>query len=152
MVSIEDKSAENQKILYRASLHWAILLGPVLLIFLGGLLRDSKGPESIVVLIFGLVWGLCSYINLRQSQIILTAERLFIQMGFPLKKVLTLPLAEITLIRYYQPTLGALLNFGKIILVQGGTGKKSFRFIARPAELVHQVQGAMSPRRQPSTG
>jgi hypothetical protein len=146
MDSLEDKSVENQKILYRADLHWAILLGPVLLIGLGGLLRDSKGSQSIVVLVFGLVWGLCSYVSLRQSKITLTADRLFIRVGFPLKTVCTLPLDEITLIRYYQPALGAMLNFGKIILVHGGTKKNSFRFVARPAELVNQIQGVMISR------
>jgi hypothetical protein len=146
MDSIEDKSAENQRILFRAGLHWAILLGPALLIFLGGLIRDSKGTQTIVLIFFGFVWGLCSYVSLRQSQITLTADRLFIQVGFPLKKVCTLPLGEITLIRYYQPTLGAMLNFGKIILVHGGTKKDGFRFVTRPAELVNKVQGVMSSR------
>lgn len=136
-----DSIEENQRILYRTGLHWAILLGPALLIFLGGLIRDSKGPQSIVLIVFGLVWGLCSYGSLRQSQITLTADRLFIQMGFPLKKVRSLSLDEITLIRYYQPTLGAMLNFGKIILVHGGAKKDSFRFVTRPAELVNGVEG-----------
>jgi hypothetical protein len=146
MNSIEDNAVENQRILYRTGLHWAILLGPSLLIFLGGLIRDSKGPQSIVLIVFGLVWGLCSYVSLRQSQITLTADRLFIQIGFPLKKVCTLPLDEINLIRYYQPTLGAILNFGKLVLVHGGTKKDGFRFVTRPAELVNGVQGVMSSR------
>jgi len=54
---------------------------------------------------------------------------------------------------FYQPSLGALLNFGKIIIVHGGTGKNVFRFIARPAEFVKKVQETiMTARRheQPS--
>jgi hypothetical protein len=136
------------KVIYRTGLHWAILLGPALVIFLGWLILKSKGPQAIVVIAFGAVWGLTSVISLRQSQILLTADRLSLHLGFPLRKIYNLPLEEISQIQFYQPTLGALLNFGKIILVQRTMKRNSFRFVSRPAVLVNEVQEAILFRRQ----
>jgi hypothetical protein len=136
------------KVIYRTGLHWAILLGPAMVIFLGLLILKSKGPQAIVVISFGAVWGLSSVISLRQSQILLTADRLSLQVGFPLKKSYSLPLEEISQMHFYQPTLGALLDFGKIILVQRTMKRNSFRFVSHPAVLVNEVQEAILLLRQ----
>jgi hypothetical protein len=140
MNTLSDKPTEGQKIIYRVVLHWAMLLGPALVIFLGWTVMQAKGPQSIALIAFGIVWGVCSSMSLQRSRIILTAEQLDIQVGFPWKRSLTIPLNEITQVNYYQPTLGSMLNFGKIILVHQGTKKYGFRFIVRPAEFVKQVQ------------
>jgi hypothetical protein len=137
-----------EKVIYRTGLHWAILLGPALVIFLGLLILKSKGPQAIVVIAFGSIWGLTSAISLRQSYITLTTDHLLLQVGFPKKKAYSLPLDIIILNQYYQPTLGAILNFGKIILVHGPMKKDSFRFVSRPALLVKEVQEAIDLRRQ----
>jgi hypothetical protein len=139
-----------EKVICRTGLHWAMLLGPALFIFLGALILNPKGPQAMVLIAFGSVWGLVSAISLRQSYITLTTDRLLLQVGFPLKKAYSLSLDEITLIHYYQPTLGAILNFGKIILVHGTKQKDSFRFVSRPAVLVKEVQEAIAFRSQKS--
>ncbi|HMK66809.1 MAG TPA: PH domain-containing protein [Thermodesulfobacteriota bacterium] len=136
------------KVIYRTGLHWALLLGPAMVIFLGRLMLDSKGPQAVVVMAFGALWGLTSFINLRRSQILLTADRLIFQTGFPLKKTYNLPLEEISEIQFYQPTLGSILNFGKIMLVQKNMKRNNFRFVPRPAELVNAVQEAILSLRQ----
>jgi hypothetical protein len=146
--SVENKPAENQRIIYQAKQHWAILLGPVLVILIGGLNLESKGSHSVILIAFGFLWGIFSYMSLRRSEIILTNNHLFINVGFPFKKSFTIPLDTISLLKYYQPSLGGILNFGKIILVHDGTKKNNFRFIARPAELVKEVQEAMLPSRR----
>jgi len=131
------------KIIYRTGLHWAILLGPAMVILLGWLFLKSEGSQAAAVIAFGAVWGLTALMSLRQSHILLTADRLSIQVGFPFKKNLSLPLGEISEIQFYQPTLGAILNFGKIILVQKTLKRNSFRFVYRPALLVTEVQEAI---------
>jgi hypothetical protein len=138
----------SDKVIYRTGLHWAILLGPGMVLLIGRLILNSKGSQGVVVMAFGVVWGLLSYINFRQSQILLTSDRLNIQIGFPLKKTYTLPLEEISEIQFYQPTLGSILNFGKIMLVQKTMKRINFRFVPRPAELVNEVQEAILSLRQ----
>ena len=146
--SLEKPLAENQRIIYQARLHWAILLGPVLVIFIGWLTLESKGPPAVILIAFGFIWGIFSYLNLRQSDILLTNNHLFIKIGFPLKRSYTIPLDTLTQVKYYQPSLGGLLNFGKIMLIHSGTKKHVFRFIARPALLVKEVQETLMPPHQ----
>ncbi|MGC1401734.1 MAG: hypothetical protein WA974_02275 [Thermodesulfobacteriota bacterium] len=153
MPSTENGLSENRKIIYRATLHWAVLLGPTFLIFMGWLSVGSQGLPSVVLIAFGFIWGAFSTIRLRQSDILLTNNQLEINVGFPLKRSYTIPLDTITLTNCYQPSLGAILNFGKIMIVHNGTKKTVFRFIARPAEFVKKVQETIMTTRhhqQPS--
>ncbi len=124
-----------------------MLFGPALVIFLGGIILESKGSQSIVLIAFGLIWGVCSSLSLQRSRITLTAEQLDIQIGFPWKRSLIIPLNEITQINIYQPALGAMLNFGKIILTHQGTKRYGFRFITRTTELVKAVNEAIDTLR-----
>ena len=140
MHSVDNNLIENQKIICRAKRHWAALLGPLFIIFVGGLSLRSNLPQSIALIAFGLIWGLLSYFRLRNFDIVLTHNQLIIHVDFPLKRSCPIPLTTITLVDFYQPSLGAILNFGKIIIVQGGTKKNVFRFIARPAEFIKEVQ------------
>lgn len=153
MVANDNDLAENQRIIYHARRHWAVLLGPLFFIFIGWLTLKSKVPQSIALSAFGFIWGMFSYFQLRNFDIVLTNNQLFIQVGFPLKSSYPIPLNTITLVDFYQPSLGAILNFGKIIIIHGGTKKNVFRFIARPAEFIKEVQEtiiAAHPQEKPS--
>ncbi len=139
MNSIDDKVTTNETIVCRAQLHWAILLGPILVIFIGGMALKSQGYHAIILVAFGLIWGIFSYINLRRSEIGLSRNKIFINIGFPLKKSFDILLNEIIFVDYYQPTLGSMLNFGKILVMDKRKKKYAFRFVAGPAEFVKEV-------------
>jgi hypothetical protein len=139
MKSISDTLEDNERIIYRAAQHWAIFLGPLVVIFIGCLMLGSKTFQASVVLAFGFIWGILSYFSFRESGITVTDRRLLINIGFPIKKNYNIPLNNIILVDFYQPSLGSILNFGKIILVQKENKKKAFRFISSPAELVMEV-------------
>jgi hypothetical protein len=72
-----------------------------------------------------------------------------IQVGFPWKRSLTIPLQEISQLTYNQPTLGAMLNFGKILLGHQGKRNFAFRFVPRPADLINAVQTALNALPRP---
>jgi uncharacterized membrane protein YdbT with pleckstrin-like domain len=140
MNSIDDKLKKDETIIYRAKCHWAVLLGPILIIIIGGLALGSQGYHAMALIAFGLVWGIFSYISLRRSKIELTRSNILINVGFPLKKFYDMPLNEIMSIDFYQPSLGSMLNFGKIIIENKGKKKRAFRFVSCPAEFVKEVQ------------
>ena len=148
MNSIDDKLTKNETIIYRAKYHWAVLLGPVLVILIGELAVRSQGYHAMALIAFGLIWGIFSYINYHRSAIGLTNNKIVINMGFPLIKSYDIPLREIIFIDYYQPSLGSMLNFGKIMIVSNKKKKCSFRLVSAPAEFVKEVHRqitAMSP-------
>ncbi len=140
MNSINDRLAENETIIYRAHCHWAILLGPILLVVIGGLALKSQGYHAVILMAFGVLWGICANINLRRSQIVLTKNKLIVNVGFPLKRSHDISLNEIAVVDFYQPSLGSMLNFGKLILVFKEKKKLAVRFISSPAEFVKEVQ------------
>ena len=103
MNSIDSKLTKDETIVYRTKCHWAMFLGPILLIIIGGLALKSQGFPAIVLMAFGLVWGIFSYVSLHGSDIVLTRKRVLINAGFPLLKAYDIPLNEIVAIDYYQP-------------------------------------------------
>jgi hypothetical protein len=140
MNSINDKLIKNETIIYRTKYHWAIILGPILVIIIGCLALRSQEYHAIALITFGLLWGSFAYINLHKSEIGLTQNRVLINVGFPLKLSYDINLTEITSVEFYQPSLGSMLNFGKIIIVYNNKKKCAFRFISCPAEFVNEVQ------------
>jgi membrane associated rhomboid family serine protease len=136
---MDNKLIQNETSIYRTKYHWAILLGPILVMLIGGLALESQGYHAMLLIAFGLIWGIFSYIRLHTSKIELTRNKVLINTGFPLKKFYDIRLHEITFIDYYQPSLGSMLNFGKIMIVYNGKKKCVLRFVSCPADFVKEV-------------
>jgi hypothetical protein len=151
MNSIEDKVTKNETVVYSTQLHWAILLGPILLICIGGLALKSQGYHAMALIAFGLIWGIFSGINLHRSEIGLSRNKVIVNIGFPLKKSLDIHLSEIIFVDFYQPTLGSMLDFGKILVMDKRKKKYAFRFVAGPAEFVKEVHRQINTLNSSST-
>jgi hypothetical protein len=148
---IDDKLTQSETIIYRAECHWAILLGPILVIIIGGLAFKSQGYHAMALIAFGLVWGIFSYVRLRKSEIGLTRNKILINVGFLLKKSHDILLNEIVFIDFYQPSLGSMLNFGKILIMDKRKKKYAVRFVSNPAEFVKEVHQQIVALSQSST-
>jgi hypothetical protein len=140
MNSIDSKLTKDETIVYRTKCHRAMLFGPILLIIIGGLALKSQGFPAIVLMAFGLVWGIFSYVSLRGSDIGLTRKRVLINAGFLTLKAYDIPLNEIATVDFHQPSLGSMLDFGKIIIVHNRQSRCIIRFVSSPAEFVTKVR------------
>ena len=140
MNSIDSKLRKDEAIIYRTKCHRAMLLGPIVVIIIGGLALRAQGIHAMALMAFGLVWGIFSYVSLYGSELGLTRTRVLINAGFPLLKSYDIPLNEIAAVDYYQPTLGSMLDFGKIMIVYGRGSRCSIRFVSSPAEFVTEVR------------
>ena len=140
MNSIDSKLTNDETIVYRTKCHGAMLFGPILIIIIGGLALNAQGFPAIVLMAFGLVWAIFSYVSLNGSELGLTRKRVLINAGFLTLKAYDIPLNEIVAIDYYQPTLGSMLDFGKIIIVHNRQSKCIIRFVSSPAEFVTKVR------------
>lgn len=140
MDSIESRLAGDETIVYRTHCHWAIMLGPIVVVIIGALALRSQGFHAIALVAFGVLWGALAYVSLTRSHLLLTGKRLLINAGFPVSKFYDIPLDRITGIDYQQPTLGSMLNFGKIMIVYDGTNRCVIRFVSSPAEFVTKVR------------
>lgn len=148
MSYIDDNLIEKEYVVYRTKLHWAILLGPAVLIILAGLWIPSKGMSALVLLALGIMWGVFSSISIQTSEIGITDKRLLLRVGFPLRRSCDIMLEEIQIVDIYQPSLGKFLNFGKIIIQSGGGKRYAFRMIASPIELRDELARQVNSIRQ----
>jgi hypothetical protein len=149
MNSIDTILAADEKIIYRTGCHWAVFLGPMLVIVIGGLALRSQGVSAGALVAFGFLWGTFAYVSFYGSELSLTPVRLLIKAGLPRLKFYDIPIDGIVSIDYYQPTLGAMLNFGKIMIVYGEKSRCIVRFVWSPAELVTRVReqiASLNPR------
>ena len=140
MESIDSKLANDETIIYRTKCHWALFLGPMLVIIIGGLALRAQGFHAMVLMAFGLVWGVFAYVSLYGSELGLTRMRVLINAGFPLRKSYDIPLNKIAAVDFYQPSLGSMLDFGKLMIVYGGRSRCVIRYVSSPAEFVTKVR------------
>lgn len=147
----DNKLPHNEAIVYHANRHWALLLGPILIIFIGGLAIKPQGYHGMALVGFGLLWGIFSYISLTRSEMVLTQNKVLMNIGFPLRRSYDIALNEITFVDFYQPSLGSMLNFGKIIILYANKKKCVIRFVSSPAEFVKEIQQQIVAFRQSST-
>ncbi len=131
---------ENENIIYHARLHWALFLGPALLLFLGVLSISTRGLAAAVMSGFGLLWGILSYKTFSSSFIRLTNKRILVHVGTVIRKIYALALTDVTFVDLHQPSLGVILNFGNITIMHGNNFKSSFKMVASPAEFVTKVR------------
>ena len=61
MDSIDNKLTKDETIIYRTKCHWAMFLGPIVVIIIGGLALQAQGIHAMALMAFGLVWGIFSY-------------------------------------------------------------------------------------------
>jgi hypothetical protein len=140
MNSVDSKLTKDETIIYRTKCHWAMFLGPMLVIIIGALALKSQGIHAMALIAFGLVWGIFSYVSLLRSEIGLTGKRVLINAGFPLLKSYDIPLNAITAIDFYQPSLGAMIDFGKITIVYDRGSRCIIRFVSSSAKFVTEVR------------
>lgn len=145
MNSIYQRMPKDEEIIWSTKCHWAMLLGPIVVIILGGLAVRSHGVPAFVLIAFGLVWCVLSYITLDRTEIGLTEKRVLISTAFPLPRLYDIPLNDVVGIDFYQPALGSLMNFGKIWIVYRGRNRCLIRFVSSPALFVSKVRQCLSP-------
>lgn len=135
---------ENERIVYQIRLHWVLFLGPLMLIIIGGLSFPAKGLSALVLAGIGIAWGVISYIKFNYSYIRVTDKRVLIRVGFLVRRPYSISLSDISYVDFYQPSLGSMLNFGKITIIHGKKFKSVFRMVSSPGELVTAVRGQLS--------
>lgn len=138
--------SKEEGVARRARCHWAIFFGPGIVLAISGLMTASRTHDAGAVLVFGILWGLLSWSGYNRSGMALRSDVLEICAGFPLPRSRDIPLERIESIQFYQPALGSLLDFGKVV-VADGTKSTAIRFVASPAAFVTEVRRQMGSRR-----
>jgi uncharacterized membrane protein YdbT with pleckstrin-like domain len=158
-LSYIDKSLiEGETVLYKARLHWIVLLGPALIgaaigvlgigFLVGGVYHSARsggvsGAMGIVgfLLFLGalvLIGG--GIVRRNATEIAVTSRRVLIKTGVVNRKTLELLLSRIESIGVNETPLGRMLGYGTVVVRGTGGTPEQFDRIDRPLEFRKQVQ------------
>jgi len=147
---IEDHIMPGEQIVYKAKLHWAMFIGPVvftglfILTMMIALISDVDVCGSFVWLFFGFMALINALITYYTTEFAVTDKRVIAKRGLVRRHSLELLLTKVESVGVDQPILGRLLNYGTITVVGTGGTKEKFKNIVDPMELRSQVHTQIS--------
>lgn len=143
MSFIEKNLMQNENVVYRTKMHWAVFIRPSIFLFLS--LLFSTGGESawgfaFLFFLASAVDGTGRLINYKTSEYGITDKRVIIKTGFIKRLSIEVLLGKIEGIIVNQGIFGRIFNYGSIVV--GGTGgtKDPFKGIDNPLEFRKKVQ------------
>jgi len=160
MTFIEKNLANNEKIVYRAQLHWWIYGKAVLSLILGivvfalwGKTEAVKILSGLLVLI-GLIGLISAYTRASSSEFAVTNRRIMMKTGIANRRLIELQLNRSEGLVIDQGIIGRIFNYGTIIIRSGGTMEEIFSPVADPYEFKRQInnaiEGSFAPINNPS--
>jgi uncharacterized membrane protein YdbT with pleckstrin-like domain len=136
---IESNLLPDEKIIYKAGLHWIIFWKSCALVILGRIFLLIQPIIGGVVILIGFFALLSPLIDYATSEFGVTNKRVIIKVGFLRRKTLELLLRHVD-----QSVMGRLLNYGSVTLTGTGGVKEVFHNISKPLEFRRQIQGGAS--------
>ena len=159
MTFIEKNLADNERIIYRANLHWWIYGRSVILLILGIVIFALSGKtEALKILggllaLFGLIAAMGAYTRARASEFAVTNRRIMMKTGITKRRLIELQLNRSEGLIIDQGIVGRIFNYGTII-IRSGTLEESFSPVAEPYEFKRQInnaiEGSFAPITNPS--
>jgi len=159
MTFIEKNLANNERIVYRAQLHWWIYGKSVLLLILGIVVFALGGKTEAVKILGGvlvlisLIGLINAYVRASSSEFAVTNRRIMIKTGVAKRRLIELQLNRSEGLMIDQGIIGRMFNYG-VIIIRTGTMEEIFSPIADPYEFKRQInnaiEGSFAPINNPS--
>lgn len=144
---IDSNLLADEKVVYRARLHWIIFWKPCAIILLGVIFLFLQPIIGMVVLAVGFLALIPPVIDYGTSEFGVTNRRVIIKVGFLRRRTLELLLRHVEAISVEQSVMGRILNYGSITLTGTGGVKEAFANISKPLEFRRRIQGEASEER-----
>lgn len=125
----------DEDIVFKTKQHWIIFAWPIA-ITVAGLLILFFLPFLAMVgwmfLAFGIICGLIFYAAYSFSTLLIRRKSILIQTGLLARQSVNLPVSKVETIEIRQSLLGAVLNYGVVVLVGTGGTRTCLSNIAHP--------------------
>lgn len=150
---VENNLLTDERIVYRAHLHWSVYAVPVLVLVSGlALVIASVVNEDAVsliwpgllLLVIGAITFVVRLVQARSAEFVVTNRRVLIKIGFISRQTVELLLQQIEGIGVDQTLGGRVFNYGTISVTGTGGTKERFPGIGNPLEFRRQVQNQTS--------
>lgn len=162
MSYVEKSLIEGESVLYRARLHWIVMLAPVLVgacvgllgigFLIGGVYHSARGFSGAMGIVgFFLFLGALALIGggivrRNATEIAVTSRRVLIKTGIANRRTLELLLSRIESIGVNESPLGRILGYGTVVLRGTGGTPEQFDRIAHPLDFRREVQRQVEGR------
>jgi uncharacterized membrane protein YdbT with pleckstrin-like domain len=160
---VEQSLIEGESVLYRARLHWIVMLVPALAgtcvgilgigFLVGGVASSARWGFSGAMGIVGFLLFLGAVVLIgggivrrNATEIAVTSRRVLIKTGIANRRTLELLLSRIESVGVNESPLGRMLGYGTVILRGTGGTPEQFERIARPLEFRREVQRQVEGR------
>jgi uncharacterized membrane protein YdbT with pleckstrin-like domain len=155
---VDQNLLPNEKVLYRAKLHWVIFIAPVLFLVCGFLSflvfpnssNNSSFPTALcassLFFLSAVITAIKVIIVSLTTEFAITNRRVIAKTGFIRRHSLELLLSKIESIHVDQTILGRILDFGTVIVTGTGGTQESFQSIAAPGVLRLKVNAQLLPQ------
>lgn len=142
MSFIEKNLSANERIVYKAKLHWFIYLRGVLLVALALLIGKSSYAACGFLFSIGVISLFIAFMVDRSSEFAVTNKRVILKTGFMKRKFCEIQLNKSEGLQIEEGIMGRILSFGKLKITSGGV-IEVFSPVAKPFEFKKQVNNAI---------
>ena len=141
---IDSNLLPDEKVVYRARLHWIIFWKPCAIVLLGIVFVFLQPIIGMIVLAMGILACIPPVIDYATSEFGVTSKRVIIKVGFLRRRTLELLLRHVEAISVEQSVMGRIWNYGSITLTGTGGVRELFDHISSPLEFRRRIQGEAS--------
>jgi uncharacterized membrane protein YdbT with pleckstrin-like domain len=140
--------ANNEKIVYRATLHWWIYARGILLFILGIIIGEAAGGKGGgataggFISFIGILSVISAFMRARSSEFVVTNRKVILKTGVLKRKLVELQLNRAEGLKVDQGILGRMLDYGSLVVTSGSV-TESFSPIAKPYEFKKQINNAI---------
>lgn len=146
---VEDNLVADESVMYRAHLHWAAILAPVLVggVLMAGGIALMVGFRTVnwvltglVVLAIGGIFLANGVLRKRTAEFAVTNRRVIMKEGLARRRTVEVFLNKIESVGVDQTIPGRIFNYGTIAIHGTGGTNEPFHKLARPLEFRRHVQ------------
>lgn len=144
MSYIESTLLPEERVVYRATLHWVTFVKAVVVLVLGVAVFVVVPTVPLVggvVMVVGVLALIPPFVGYKTTEFGVTNKRVIVKTGFVRRHTLELLLRQVEAISVDQGLAGRLLGYGSITLTGTGGVREVFHKVVDPLELRRRIQG-----------
>ena len=129
----QDNGTPEERVVYRARVHWSVYLPGALLVLWGGIPSDSRLAGWFVI--FGAILLIYALFLRRMTGLTVTDRRVVARTSRVFGAVSEMSRADIESVHIHQNMLGRVLGFGTVLIRRAGRVVGPVKTIADPASV-----------------
>jgi uncharacterized membrane protein YdbT with pleckstrin-like domain len=132
----------DERITYRAFLHWIIFVRGGVMLFIGFLMLSAQGAAAtigLILFLLGILDVLRAAIDRWTTEIAVTDQRIIWKSGWIRRDTIEINMRKVESVDVQQSVLGRLLDFGTVIVRGTGGSPNPLACVSEPLPLRRSV-------------